>query len=450
MEKKTRLIIFLSCAALFIIITPYIIVRSLGYVVDFKKFKLVSTGGIYLKILPTGANIIIDSKIKGKNGTWSNSFLKQNILPGKHAILIKKDGYYDYQKFINVKNGEVAKLEHIILFKKNILFNLIKDDSEDFFMSPDGNYFLIPRDDAKENNFTLLKSVGEEGEEETFSIPVEKDKTMNAIWSKAEDRVIIGANGGYFLSETSNPKKAALMPLLKNAENISFNPKNIEEIFFIKNKNLHSNKQPSPITENIASYLATDKNIIWLSYDGFLYESNGFEDPKKITSQPFPANTIDSYEIIVFSKSIFLKENNSLFLLNQESRIFEKLYDSAESLKISPDGQKILIFNDYEILYYFLNSNGNEKVFLNRFSEKISDCWWLNDDYIIFEMGNKIIISEINNNENINSITLPQTISLNSGDKMNIENFRIFFNKQDKKLYILNKNNVLRSEKLTP
>lgn len=449
MTKKARLIVLLVCATIFLILTPYVIIRSLGYMVDFEKFRLVSTGGIYLKVLPSGANITIDSKIKVKNNILSNSFLRQNLLPGKHEILAKKDGYYDYQKFLNVKEGEVTKLEHIVLFKQNIPFDLLEGSVEKFAMSPDGSYLLFSRNGEEKIDFTVLKTA--DYEKKIFSIPATKNNLPTIIWSDVSDKMIIAAGNSHFLAEPFESEIITSLSFLENAKEISFNPANSDEIFFVKSKNLYSNKQSLPIAENVISYHATDKSIIWFSYDGFFYASGlTGKTAEKISFSVFPTNGSNVYKVMVFGEAVFLKENDALFLLNRDTKIVENFYNSVKSVKISPDKQKVLFFNNYEILYYFLNSKGDGKIFLNRFSEKIEDCYWLNDNYIVFHLGNKIVISEINNSENINTATLLQTLALTDGTAAELENFGMIADNQDKKLYILNKNNILVSEKLIP
>lgn len=449
MTKKTRLIALLICGTLFLILTPYVITRSIGYTIDFKKFRLVATGGIYLKVLPSGASITIDSKIKGKNSAWSNSFFKQNLLPEKHEVLVKKDGYYDYQKFLNVKEGEVTKLEHIVLFKQNIPFDLLEGGVEKFVMSPDGNYLLLSRDNGEKTDFTILKIA--DYEKKSFSIFMPKNIPPTIIWFNNSDKMIITAGNSHFLAEPFESENATSLSFPENIEEISFNPIDFDEIFFVKSKNLYSNKQSEPIAENMVSYHVTDENIVWLSRDGFLYASDATGGTaEKISSRVFSTNENNLYKIMVFGKTVFLRENDALFLLNQNTKVIEKFYDSVKSVKISPDKQKVLFFNNHEILYYFLNSNSEDKIFLNRFSEKIEDSYWLNDNYIVFHLGNKIIISEINNNENINTATLPQSLSLINSGVVELENFEMIADNQDKKLYILNKNNILVSEKLIP
>ena len=161
----------------------------------------------------------------------------------------------------------------------------------------------------------------------------------------------------------------------------------------------------------------------------------------KLSQIPLKVDIKNSYKLTIINQNVFLIENNNLLLFNQETKTFETFYGLVKDLKISPDGQKILYYNDNEIMYSYLNSKTPEKIFLNRFSEKIGDCFWLNDNYLIFDLAGKIVISEIDNRDSINTITLAQAIS--PSDK-------ILFNQEDEKLYILTENNILVSEKLLP
>lgn len=92
MTKRNRLKIFLICIALFLIITPYIILSALGYRVDFENKKIVATGGIYVRVLSEKTDIIIDSKARDTTSIFSNSVFVQNLLPRQHSVLIQKEG----------------------------------------------------------------------------------------------------------------------------------------------------------------------------------------------------------------------------------------------------------------------------------------------------------------------------------------------------------------------
>ena len=92
MTKRTRFFILLACVILFLIITPYILLYSLGYRIDFENRKIVTTGGLYIKVLPQDVNVIIDSTITNKTGLFSNSVYVQDLLPKENTVYIQIDG----------------------------------------------------------------------------------------------------------------------------------------------------------------------------------------------------------------------------------------------------------------------------------------------------------------------------------------------------------------------
>lgn len=304
MAKKFRLILLIVCVALFLSITPIIIGYSLGYRIDFEQKRIVATGGIFLRAWPSPAEVFIDSKPVGKTNIMSNSIFTQNLLPKNHVISVKKEGYFDYQKTLPIKEKEVTKLEHILLVKKDINFEAITNKTQSPF--------------AKQERFTL------------------------------------------------------------------------------KNNNLYDNNSGKAVLliKNVIAFDTYQNTIYWVSKDNLLYKSD--------------------------------------FLAKEKTKVFDSFYSPVKNIKISQDHAKILLNNDYEILFMYLNDQNSEKIFLNRFSEKIGDCFWLNNDYIIFTLAKKIKISEVDNRNEINMVELPDKIV-----------DQIYFSQPDKKLYIKNADNSL-------
>jgi hypothetical protein len=150
-------------------------------------------------------------------------------------------------------------------------------------------------------------------------------------------------------------------------------------------------------------------------------------------------------------------ENNKLLLLNSQTKIFEEFLNNINEFKTSPDNQNIFfITNDNEVLLNHSNYTYNESqtqipqsILLNKFYEKISDCFWLNNNYLILKADNKIKISEIDNRQNINIIDLPNKF-LSEGKLYPIENPQIYFNSQNKQLYILTNKSLASSDRLLP
>ena len=113
--------------------------KARTYVMKLRTIKPnTSVGGlgtIDIKTSPLGAEVYIDDISVGKSPL---SFSK--LIPGKHKVTIKHEGYYDYDTSVNVEDGKVAVIDEslakscdiqrtgdkIIITSKNVTFSMIK------------------------------------------------------------------------------------------------------------------------------------------------------------------------------------------------------------------------------------------------------------------------------------------------------------------------------------
>jgi WD40 repeat protein len=142
-----------------------------------------------------------------------------------------------------------------------------------------------------------------------------------------------------------------------------------------------------------------------------------------------------------------LKEENALYIFDKNKKVFEKLSDSVKNFAFSPDSKKLAYSNDYEIWVLFLDKNQEQpqrekgdKLFLTRFSEKIDDVFWWTNYYLILNEKDKIKIVEIDDRDKTNIAELASFPSLS----------KIFWNKDEKKVYVLDKNILYVSNRLIP
>jgi len=118
MTKKTRTILFSICVFLFILTAPSVIFYSQGYRFDFANKKIVQTGGLYFKAAPRSAQIYINGKFKDTTSIFTSSSLVENLMPKTYAVEITKEGYYSWQKTLEVKEKQVTEAKNITLIPK--------------------------------------------------------------------------------------------------------------------------------------------------------------------------------------------------------------------------------------------------------------------------------------------------------------------------------------------
>jgi WD40 repeat protein len=407
MTKKTRTILFLIFLFLFLLVAPLAIFYSQGYRFDFEKKSLTQTGGLFLKVEPKQVEVYIDGKLVKKTDFFFGSALIENLLPRKYKIEIKKEGYFPWEKNLEIKEKEVIEAKNIVLFPENINFEILSKNVEKFWFSPD------------EKKIILLEKTEAGWSLKLYDL--EKNVKSHLI---NENDVYAGGADLLNLGFSKNSKEISLEIGMK--EQLKYFTLELDKVPPV----LTEVKPPSPLQENIIAKQTFNGDLYYLDNFG-----NLFKNEERLTRESFPVKSETKYELKIFSNFIFLQENKILYLFNPESKSFEKLFEGINDLKISPDGKKLVFSSNFEIWLFFLSDEkekkAGEKLFISRVSEKIGDIFWLNSQYLIFNAGNKIKITEIDDRDKINII-----------DFAEFNNPKIFWNQNYKKLYLLSENNL--------
>lgn len=154
MVKKTRIILFLFCLFLFFLIATISIFYSHGYRVDLKTKKIVQTGGIFLKVEPKPAKVFIDEKLRKKTDFLFGTILIKNLLPGIHKIRVEKEGFYPWEKNLEIKEKEVTEAKNIVLISENPNFKVLAEGVKNFWAFPNERKFIFLRESGEGEVFT--------------------------------------------------------------------------------------------------------------------------------------------------------------------------------------------------------------------------------------------------------------------------------------------------------
>jgi dipeptidyl aminopeptidase/acylaminoacyl peptidase len=362
--------------------------------------------------------IYIDGKLTKKTDFFFGSALVENLLPKKYQIRIEKEGYLPWEKTLEIKEREVNEVKNIVLFPKDLNFRILTKKVENFWFSPDGKKIIL-----------------KEKEDEDWTLKLyDLDKNLKSHLISGKE---IYSKGADFLNLqwAENSKEIYLDVGIKEQE---------------KNFSLRLDKSPPQLTErkiaeipeNIIASKEINNDLYYLDNLGYL-----FKNERKLNETSFPIQPETEYDLEVFQDFIFLREGKILYLLNPESKSFEKFFEPIENLKVSPDNKKLAFFSNSEIWIFFLKETNppttplhhraGDRLLLSRLSEKIGDIFWLNSDYLIFSCGDNLEIIETDERDRI-QIWL-------------IENFpkpEIYFNASDKKLYMLSEGNLYQFETL--
>lgn len=130
-------------------------------------------------------------------------------------------------------------------------------------------------------------------------------------------------------------------------------------------------------------------------------------------------------------------QNITLFPQNTQFTATDQSMAKIAAFSTSTDKKKVVESDDYELWVVFPEEE--KRVFLTRFSEKIENIFWLNDYYLIFNVGDKIKIAEIDNRDGLNIIDLAEFRSP-----------KILWDKNAGKLYLVSEEKTYLLENLLP
>jgi hypothetical protein len=454
MTKRTRNIIFIVLALLFLFVAPLTVMYCLGWRYDWNSKKVIQPGMFYFRVLPKNAEVYLDKNFKKKTDMFFGSLLLEDILPGKYTIEIKKEEYYSWKKVLPIEKRTVTEAKNIVLIPKNPGSYQISGGIESFFLAPDSKNIILKEKDKNQWSlklFNIAKNLKSHIVSQTNFIKGTDVELMDLKFSPDSERAIIKIMAkekvSYFILDI---KTATIIPLSlseEDLEEIIFHPKDNNKLLLLlaaqngkelKELDITSKIISAPIIDKIYSLALLGEDVYYLDNLGFLYKTNlSFSNKNKLNIIPFKIKEETKYVISLAKDNILLQENEDLYILNKQIMSFVKLLSPIKGYKLSPDSQKLMYFNGNEIWIMFLEKKyeqpakeAGDKVLITHSSEEIGNAFWYDNNYLIFDSGDKIKVSEIDDRDQINIVDLfefksPQILWLDN--KLYILSNQIFY-----------------------
>lgn len=405
MNKKIKFIFLVVFSILAVLTTAFVIITYSGYKIDLKYMRLLKTGSIYINTNPTKADIYID----GKKVNQKTPIIVNHITPGIHNIKLEKKGYKTWETDIDVPSEITTFLNYELIYQDIELNKPNELSNDSLFFSNNEKYIAYVKNEDSLNNIYVYNIISQE----EFKVYSTEKSIDNIIWSPDNKKILVNLNDKFLILNLSIVE----LPV-------------IEKIQSYKLTNLNN------IVSNIKSVLwnQTDDSILVNTEDNVLYKANLVnEEVKKINIKDF-----NSIGLFVGDKIIYINKNNKVIEYNISNNIVNeyKEYNGIKSItyrdgyiifldnqgtfnlfkkdlksepikltgnKIEFEKSKIIAFNDSEINIY----DGRENVLNNtlRYSQKIIDIDFYNDNYIVLILSNGIKLINIDSN-NINELDI--------------------------------------------
>lgn len=145
-DKIMRAIAFYFALALFCVLLPIVLSYALGYQIDYHNLKIYKTGILYIESRPAGAAIYLNGN-KHPDVTPSQV---EELKPGRYKVVVKREGFYPWEKDLEVRPNMVTKADSIVLFpvaqemkkmgERGVLDFVVSDNGYLYYMKKSGLY----------------------------------------------------------------------------------------------------------------------------------------------------------------------------------------------------------------------------------------------------------------------------------------------------------------------
>ena len=127
LSRRTRTSYFVLFIGLFIVLIPISILYAIGYRFHFLGgFSLVETGGIYVSVPQSGAEVSINGNSEGISGLFSRNFYVDNLAPGSYAVHVALPGFYPWYKTLVVDSQIVTDARAFLVPQQIEILKLIR------------------------------------------------------------------------------------------------------------------------------------------------------------------------------------------------------------------------------------------------------------------------------------------------------------------------------------
>ena len=364
MTLRSRRVVYITFIAIFLLITPVIILYTAGYRYNFQKHKIQKTGIFILKSEPTGASVYLNGKLRNE----ATPARIANLLPGDYAVKIEKENFYPWQKNLPVESRLTTFAENIFLFKKSLPLEVVETGSEFFSLSPNGQ------------KMAYLK----------------KQETGNEIW---------------LLNLKNSQKKLIYRLSDRTSDAVNFEWSGDSQKILLT---LVFNKTPQT-NSYILLDAQTDQISVYQNLSDFYFSFSG------VPSDLVLASRLSEFSLAASPAgpvAIWDKKTKHLTVIKPSSGdvLFET---NADRFAWSPDGRKLLYFVDFELWIY--DFSAEKQTLVSRYSQEVEKLDWVSENYVVILLNNTIKTIELDERDQRNITDL---LTLEQIDNFSVDRTR--------------------------
>ena len=346
MSLKTRRLLFIIAGAAFLILSPLILLYTSGYRMS-RDFKITKTGGIYISAPKSGSEIFLDNKLKKKTNILQSGFFIQNLTPKTYSVLVGKEGYWPWQKNLEVKEQFVTEAAAFLVKRDPEGRIILKGAFIDMFASP---YEKILMFTEKTSSQSSLKKI-------SFYLP-EKDEFL--VKNSLETQKALSFYGS--ISEMSWARDEVIFKTEGGVVNAKFdlNNKNVDA-FYLAPKDVSGLELDDPyakVKKQIRIWRDLRNTIWadWLDNDNeppyYLCGADKCVFPKQVFVSRFPVKNIDFFP---YRRDVVIAAiRNGVFAIELDDRggkLLQPIYKGKEpNFAVFQNEEKVYVLDEENLL----------------------------------------------------------------------------------------------------
>lgn len=370
MNLKRRKLLYYFFALVFLVWGAYLIVSTQGFVFDWERIRLVKTGGIYLKFIPSDAIVSLNGEIVRESpGILNRGVLIDDLIPDIYHIAIERKGVTGWEKDLDVSSGIITSASNIRLWNTSLTHELIATATTPYF-SPIANATVL-----KDENGHLTVYGKELRGDSVFAA------RHNSTWIVTETE-----NGQLFFTDTQNPESAINLNEIFNSlkmrqlglpgnvkiRHAQIHPFSEEKVVIATEQSIYSIDLKRILIEKMTLSTSTidflamrGSTVFGISKDGFvqgtnLLLKNNFSFIMATSTALISEISIDDSG----SRIAFKDTEESLFLYDRSAETLLHIGDHPATFALSPDGSKLIWINNNKkiFVYYAEKDDGDLKM----------------------------------------------------------------------------------------
>jgi len=294
MTLRTRRSLLLLCLTVFLAALGPILLYTFGYRINWHTFALEKTGGLYIAVQPTGADIFIDGHLARATSFLSRGILIQNLNPNAYEIRVGKDGFLPWAKTLTIKPGQVFEARIVLTPRSPSGDILARDGLQSMMPSPSGAWILFRQKMGQGASAALRLYNVSTGDflpyQDTASarLALKPQFLPEHVFWRAGEQSLIADTGDDWLRLTIQNDKLSAESLFRAGELRSVfktkprlvmpHPRDSQGMIILDGTNLYlwgsAKSSHKPILQSIASVAAGNDHILLLdNQSGTLYRT---------------------------------------------------------------------------------------------------------------------------------------------------------------------------------